>query len=448
MTRMLVVGGGAAGMSAASVAKRNDPELEVTVAEAGGAISYAACGMPYWVAGLVEGDRDSLVVLSPEDARQKRGLDVRIQTRATSVDHAVRTATLEGPDGVDDVSYDHLVLAPGTEPWVPFDVPDGAPVFALRHLDDGVEVKRFVDGNAPKTAVVVGGGFVGLEMAEALLERGLRVVFVHSGATLMSGVLDEDLGEDLNQRVEQEEDVTLVTGSRVDSVAGDADGVTVDAGGESFDADAAILGLGAAPRTELAQAVGAAVGDSGAIAVDDRMRTGVDKVWACGDAVEFPHKVTGERVFLPLALHANRSGRIVGENVTGGDAVFPGVLGTTITRFFDMELAVTGLGEDAARDAGFDPAAATIKSGSKAIYFPGSQKLKAKIILDRDSGRVLGAQILGGEQTAKRIDTMSAAIWQEATAADVEAFDLAYAPPFNPVWDPWAIAARMADRER
>lgn len=448
MTRLLVVGGGAAGMSAASVAKRNDPGIDVLVAEAGTAISYSACGMPYWVSGLVEGEKDALIVLSAEEARQEREIDVRVRTRAARIDHASRTAVLEGPDESEDVSYDRLVLAPGTEPRVPFPVPEEAPVFSLRHLDDGVAVKRFVDDEEPKRAVMVGGGFVGLEMAEALLDRDLEVVLVHSRKTLMSGVLDEDLGQELNERVGKEDGASLVLEARVTGVSGDADGVTVDAGGETFDADLAVLGLGAAPRTELAQAVGAKTGTTGAIAVDDRMRTDVDHVWACGDAVEFPHKVTGKPVFLPLALHANRSGRIVGENVTGGDKTFPGVLGTTITRFYEMELGVTGLGEQAAREAGFHAVVATIKSGSKAHYFPGSQKLKAKIVVDRDSGRVLGAQVLGGENTAKRIDTMAAAIWTAATASDVEAFDLAYAPPFNPVWDPWAIAARMADRER
>jgi NADPH-dependent 2,4-dienoyl-CoA reductase/sulfur reductase-like enzyme len=446
MTRLLVVGGGAAGMSAASRAKRRDKDMDVTVAEAGNAISFSACGMPYWLGGIVPGGREALIVVSADEARDERGLDVRLVTRVTRLDHASRTAVLEGPDGADEIACDRLILATGAAPRMPFSVEGYDGVFGLRHLDDGEHAKRYVDAKTPAKAVVVGGGFVGLEVAEAFVERGIETTMIHSRATLMSGVVDEEFGQHLNDAVEAA-GVTLVTGRRADGVSGTDGSLVVTAGGESFEAGVVVVGVGAMPRNELAEAIGCRLGPAGALTVDASLATGVQDVWACGDSVAVPHRVTRDAVFLPLALHANRMGRIAGANATGGHETFPGVLGTTITRFFDTEVAATGLTQEAAEEAGLDAVAATIKSGSKAAYFPGSQKLSAKIVAEAGSGRVLGAQVVGGRDTAKRIDTMAAAIWMGATCADVEAFDLAYAPPFNPVWDPWAVAARMAGRK-
>jgi len=446
MTRLLVVGGGAAGMSAASRAKRRQPNLDVTVVEAGGAISYSACGMPYWLGGIVPGDRDTLIVVSAQEAREDRGLDVRLDTRVESIDHDARIAVLGHDGGTSELDYDRLVLATGAAAQMPFNADGVEGVFSLRHLDDGVRAKAYVDAHKPASALVVGGGFIGLEMAEAFVQRGIKTTLIHSRDALMNGVLDEDLGAQLKEAVEAA-GVRLVTGARAQAVSGSDGRVVVQAGGESFEAGVAVVGVGAAPRNELARSLGCPVGPAGALMVDASLATGVPDVWACGDAVAVTHKVTGKAMFLPLALHANRMGRIAGANATAGSEGFPGVLGTTITRFFATEVAVTGLTQEAAAQAGFDAVVATIKSGSKAKYFPESQKLQARIVAEAGSGRVLGAQIIGGHGTAKRIDTMAAALWMGATCADVENFDLAYAPPFSPVWDPWAIAARLAGRK-
>ncbi len=431
-------------MTAASVAKRQDSKLQVTVAEAGRHISFSACGMPYWIGGNVEGDEEALVVLSAQEARDKRGLDVRLETRVTELDAENRTAILESPGAREEFQYDEVVLATGARPRVPFPVPRHG-VFALRHLDDGVGLQRFLDQEKPRTACVVGGGFVGLEMAEAFVHRGMETRLVHDQQTLMHPVLEPELGERLNEVV-QEAGVELVVGERVTRVSGGGKVKSVETAGESFDAEVVVLGRGAEPPTSLGAAVGVPTGPGGALVVDESMRTGIEGVWAVGDSVAVKHRVTGKPVFVPLALHANRMGRIAGQNLTGGDARFPGVLGTLVTKFRSTEVGATGLTEPAAQEAGFNPVAATIKSGSKAGYFPGSQPIEARVVADEDTGRVLGAQIVGGAGTAKRIDTMAAAIWMEATLDDVASFDLAYAPPFNPVWDPWAIAARMAKR--
>ncbi len=431
-------------MTAASVAKRQDPALQITVAEAGHHISFSACGMPYWIGGDVEGNEDALVVLSAREARDKRGLDVRLETRVMALDTENRAATLESRGASGEFHYDDLVLATGARPRVPFPVPRHG-VFALRHLDDGVGLQRFLDQEKPRTACIVGGGFVGLEMAEAFARRGLETRLVHAHQTLMHPVLEPELGERVNEAV-QEAGVELVLGERVTQVSGDGKAKSVETAGESFDAEVVVLGLGAEPATGLGAAVGVPTGPGGALVVDETMRTGIEGVWAVGDSVAVKHRVTGKPAFVPLALHANRMGRIAGQNLTGGDARFPGILGTLVTKFRTTEVAATGLTEPAAQEAGFNPVAATIKSGSKAGYFPGSQPIQARVVADEDTGRVLGAQIVGGAGTAKRIDTMAAAIWMEATLDDVASFDLAYAPPFNPVWDPWAIAARLAKR--
>lgn len=445
MDRLVVVGGGAAGMSAASVAKRRDPELEVVVLEHGTHISFSACGMPYWVGGIVEGDQDRLVVLSPADARE-RGLDVRLQTQAVDVDPETRTLELEGPEGRASLGYDRLILAPGVEPRTPWPGCDLEGVHALRHLDDGTRLVDDLDQHHVEHACVIGGGFVGLEMAEALVHRGIETSVVHSQATLMSGVIEPALGERINRRVRQA-GVELTLEHRADGLEGQdrVTGVAVD--GKTVAADLVIMAIGAAPRTELAEAAGCTLTTSGAIKVDDRMQTTVDGVLAAGDCVAFPHKLTGEPTFLPLALHANRSGRIAGETVTGNDARFPGVLGTAITRFEDLEIAATGLTLPAAKEAGFDAVAETITSQTRAGYFPGSSEIHVRMVVERGTGQVVGCQIVGGTGAGQRIDTAAAAIWMGATADDVESMDLSYAPPFSPTWDPVAIAARIAGRE-
>lgn len=432
-------------MTAASVIKRRKPDWHVVVAEAGSVASFSACGMPYWVANVVEGGPEALVVVSAEDARNVRGIDLRVHTRATSVDAAARRVTLHSQGRDESINYDHLVLATGAQARVPFDTRGLNGVYALRHLDDAVRLKQDMNRSPPTKAVVVGGGFVGLEMAEAFVELGVPCSLIHSRPTLLSSILDEDLGRLVNERVAAA-GVELVVGARADGVEGTDHVSGVRVGKRVIEADVAVLGLGVQPDASLGKEAGCELDPGGRVLVDDGFRTSVARVWACGDAVAVKHRVTGKPAFVPLALHANRAGRIVGENIVGGSESFPGALGTTITRFGELEVAATGLTQAAAQRAGMDAVAATIKSGSKAIYFPGTQKLRARIVAERGSGRLLGAQIVGGKDTAKRIDAMAAALWMGATLKDVEAMDFAYAPPFNPVWDPWAIAARMTAR--
>lgn len=429
-------------MSAASVARRRDPELEITVLEAGQHVSFSACGMPYWLGGRIEGGPGSLVVRSAEDARQM-GLDVRLGTRAVDVDPEARTLDVDGPDEAETLSYDALCLATGVEPVDPFEPLAG--VHTLRHLDDGIELANALEDEPPERVCIVGGGFVGVEMAEAARRRGWPTTLVHSRDTLLSDLLEPELGRRVTDRV-AEEGVQLVLGERAEALQGEERVEGVETGSSVIPADRVILAIGARPRNKLAQAAGCTLGPAGTISVDEGMRTDVDGIYAAGDCVAFEHRLTGKATFLPLALHANRAGRVVGENVAGGDARFPGVLGTAVTTFEELEIAATGLSLDQAREAGYEAIAETITDVTRAGYFPGASEIHVRLVVERGTGRILGGQLLGGEGSGQRIDTIAAAIWMEATTEDLESMDLAYAPPVSPTWDPVAIAARIAGR--
>lgn len=433
-------------MSCASVVSRRLEDADVTVLEAGGHISFAACGMPYWLGDEIPGDEDELVVVSPEEARNERGIDVRTETRVTRVDPQARTVTFETADGQGSLSYDRLVLAPGVEALDPFGCSQLANVITLRHLDDGIEAKALLEEHEPETACVVGGGFVGIETAEALNRRGIETTIVQSSDTLLDRMLVPELGEKLNERV-QAAGIDLETNARAQDVLsenGRARAVELPEGEVS--GDLVVVAVGARPRTELAQEAGCRVGDHGGVVVDEAMRTGVDDVLACGDCVAYPHKVTGDDVVMPLALHANRSGRIAGETLADNEAAFPGVLGTAVTRFEDLEIAATGLTVEEAEQAGFEATAATIESVTRAGYHPDADPIHVRLVAEQSTGRLLGGQILGGPGSGKRIDTVASAVWMGATCEDIEGMDLAYAPPVSPTWDPVAIAARITGR--
>lgn len=446
---LAVVGGSAAGMSAASVAKRRDPELEVVVFERGGHISYSACGMPYRIAGEVQRPMASMVALTPDEAKEDKGVEARIRTEVTGIDHDERTLTwrdMEG-GGTGSLDYDTLCLATGSAPTpaIPLDPDKG--VFALHHLDDGITVDRWLEAHAPEHVAIVGGGFVGIEMAEACTMLDIQTCLVNKDRHVLKRLLDADMAEHVAERME-DKGITLVNGAYADGWSGKDRIEKVTAGDKTVEADMAIVATGTRPATKLAEAVGCRIGDEGGVIVDDGMRTGIEDVWACGDLVEIPHRITGTRTPIPLALHSNRSGRIAGENIAGADERFPGVIGTSVTRFHDLEIASTGLTEAQAQKHGFDVVCGSTKAATTAGYMPDPGTAHVKMMLERKTGRILGVQMVGGRGTALRIDAAAALIWQEATAETAEAVDFAYNPPFGPVWDPIAITARVAEKER
>lgn len=445
--RLVVVGGDAAGMSAASQARRRrgPDDLHIVVFEQGQYTSYSACGIPYLVGGEVA-DIDDLVARAPEQFRSRFAIDVRLGAKVVGVDIDRRTVTWEPIGGGAPATepYDQLVLATGARPVRPPGLEGDTPgVFDVHTLDDAQRIGRYVADRAPRTAVVVGAGYIGLEMAEALLRLGLQVTVVEAAATPMS-TLDPDMGAFVAEALRQA-GAQLRTGVRVQAVGRlgeQVHEVVTDAG--VLPADVVVVGLGVAPRVELAAEAGVPIGPSGAIAVDRRMRTAVPGVWAAGDCVESFHRVSRQPVVVALGTHANKQGRVAGINIGGGYGSFPGVLGTAISKICGTEVARTGLSEAEAGAAGFDTVAVVVDSTTRAGYFPGTAPIRTKFVAEQLSGRLLGAQIVGGDGAAKRIDTIAVAVWNAMTVDDMIGLDLAYAPPFAPVWDPVLVAARKA----
>ncbi|MGS2810430.1 FAD-dependent oxidoreductase [Nocardia sp. MW-W600-9] len=448
--RVVVIGGDATGMAAASQARRlrGDDELEIVVFEKGFHASYSACGIPYWVSGDVD-DVDDLIARSPAEHRD-RGIDLRLRTEAIEIDPAGRRVLARdlGTGAQSWTDYDKLVLATGATPVRP-PLPgiDADGVYGVQTLDDG---QALIDGlvAAPgREAVVVGAGYIGVEMAEALVTRGFRVTMVTRGAEPMSS-LDPDMGA-LVRKAMEGMGIRVVPDAEVTGVPTGADGrvravATVDT---EYPADVVVLGIGVRPATDLARRAGLPLGEYGGLLTDLAQRVrGYDEIWAGGDCVEVLDLVSGMSRYVPLGTHANKHGQVIGSGVGGGYATFPGVVGTAISRVCDLEVARTGLREQDAERAGLQFHAVTIESTGRAGYFPGAAPMTVKMLAERRTGRLLGVQIVGRDGAAKRIDTAAVALTARMTVEQVIALDLGYAPPFSPVWDPILVAARAATR--
>ncbi len=438
--RVVVVGGDAAGMSAAGKVVRSGL-ADVTVYEREQTVSYAACGMPYHLDGRIP-DAGALLVRSAEQFRSS-GIDVRLGWEVLSIDPDAGTLEARDPAGETIVdTFDRLLLATGASAVrPPIEGIDSANVFVFRrYLDLGL-LADFLDRERPTAITVLGGGFIGIELAEVLTERGLAVTLVEMADTLMPGAFDPDVAGALADEMRRNGvDVKLST--RVGGLTVEGDRVTgVTTGAGSWSCDAVVLGAGVRPNGELAAAAGIEVDARGAIVVDELLRTSHPNVWAAGDCATTYDRVTGERTWVPLALSANRQGRIAGDNLTGGDTRSPGLVGTSLVKAFDLQLGRTGLTEQQAVAAGLDAVATTISAGDKAHYYPGSKPTTVKLVAERGTGRVLGAQIVGNDGVAGRTNVIATALHARLTVDDVADLDLGYAPPFAPVWDPVLVAA-------
>lgn len=445
--RLVVIGGDAAGMSCAAQARRRRPggDLEIVAFEKGRFTSYSACGIPYWIGEVVD-DRDELIARSPEEHRE-RGIDVRLRHEVVAIDlerGAVQVRDLDaGP--VSWEGYDQLMVATGAEPKrPPLPGAEGDGIHGVQTLEDGDAVLRDLDSEDPRRVVVVGAGYIGLEMAEAAVMRGLDVTVVDRNDRPMHA-LDRDMG-DLVADAMRDVGVEIRLGEAVEAFDLDDDGrvrAVVTSEGV-LPADVVFLGLGVRPRIDIASEAGIDVGPAGGIQVDRRQRTGADGVWAAGDCTEKFHRVTRRPAVIPLGTHANKQGRVAGINIGGGYATFPGIVGTAVTKICAVEVARTGLDEEQAADAGFRYVTAKVASTTRAGYYPGASPLTVKVIAERRSGQLLGAQIVGREGAGKRIDTFATALWNEMTVDELLNVDLSYAPPVAPLWDPVLIAARKA----
>jgi NADPH-dependent 2,4-dienoyl-CoA reductase/sulfur reductase-like enzyme len=444
--RLVVVGGDAAGMSAASQARRRRgaSDLEIVALERGNFTSYSACGIPYHVGDVVP-DLDELVVRTPEEFAAM-DITVHLRTEAVELDLDRRAVKTRSEDSGTEQweGFDQLVIATGAKPVRPLiDGIDSDNIFGVQVLDDGVAIRRAIDEQRPKRAVVVGGGYIGLEMAEAMVNREITVTLVEGSSQPMT-TMDADMGEMVTDAM-REMGIDVRTNEPVkafDSTNGKVSAVVTE-GGE-FPAEIVILGLGVRPNVDLVEEAGIEVGPAGGIVVDRGMKTNQDGVWSAGDCAEKFHRISRRPVAIPLGTHANKEGRVAGINIGGGYATFPGVVGTATSKVCELELARTGLKESEATEAGFEFLTATIESTTRAGYYPGAQNMKTKLIVEKRTGRLLGAQIIGKEGAAKRIDALATALWNDMSVQEIQHLDLSYAPPFAPVWDPILIAARKA----
>jgi NADPH-dependent 2,4-dienoyl-CoA reductase/sulfur reductase-like enzyme len=448
--RLIVIGGDAAGMSAASQARRRRDrgELEIVVYERGNFTSYSACGIPYWIGGLVDGPEE-LIVRGPSTFRDDFDIDVRLRHEVIAIDldrREVVARDLNGGGREHRERFDILMYAAGATPVrPPWARTEAQGMFGVQTLDDGAALRGWLGHDPPpRRAVVVGGGYIGVEMAEAMIQCGLEVTLVDQNAEPMSTV-DCDMGR-LVRRALVGIGIDVRTGVRVEGLA-TADGRVraVRTNDGEIPADVVVLGLGVRPNTALAAEAGLPLGASGGLQVDLRMRVvGAERVWAAGDCVETIHRVTGQPVNVPLGTHANKQGRVAGINIGGGYAIFPGVIGTSVTKVCEFEVGRTGVRENEAAEVGYEFITVVVESTNRAGYFPGAEPMNVKLIAERHSGMLLGAQIVGRSDAAKRIDSLAVALWNRMTVEEMAGLDLGYAPPYSPVWDPVLIAARQA----
>lgn len=436
--RLLVIGGDAGGMAAASQARRQQPYMEIVALERGRWTSYSACGIPYLVAGDVASHKE-LIARSPEEFRDRQRIDVRMGHEAIGIDLDARKVEVRDHSRgrTLQLGFDLLHIATGAHPIRP-PLPgiDSPFVHGVQTLDDGIHLLEHAERGGCESAVVVGGGYIGVEMAEAFLRRGMKVTLIEADEQVMR-TMDPDMAAPIATALRQL-GIDVRLGVKAE---GFEDGAVHTSAG-SIRADIVVLGLGVAPNAGLAADAGVKTGVRGAIRVNRRQQTSVAGVYAAGDCAESYHRVTQRQVHVALGTVANKQGRVAGLNLGGGYATFPGVIGTAITKVCDFEVARTGVNQEEADRAGFEYETVKIDSTTRAGYFPGTQPITIKMLAERDTRRVLGAQIVGREGAAKRIDVLATAITAEMTVDDVIDLDLAYAPPFSGVWDAVHIAAR------
>ncbi len=437
--RIVVVGGMACGPKAAARARRCDPHAHITIVEQGATVSEGSCGLPYYVGGQVASNK-ALLIRTPRYFKEVSNIEVLTGTRAVAIHRtAHELEVVEIASGAASrLPYDKLVLATGATPVSPPQLAgkelDG--VFTLTKIADADAILKELSRAAPCNAVVVGAGLIGLESAEALRARGLNVSVVEALDRVLPALLDAEISLHAENEL-SEQGVALFLGQRVIRLEGDEHNHVrrVVTEKESIEADIVILALGYHPNVELARDAGLEIGSTGGLAVNERLQTSDPDIYAGGDCVENTHRVTGQKILAPMGSTANKHGRIIGTNVTGGDDTFPGVLGTTIVKVFDLNVARVGLTEREAHEAGFKTVVAITPGYDRASYYPGAQMITIKLVADAETERVLGGQMVGKGDVAKRTDVLVASISLNGTVGDVSNLDLAYSPPFNGAMD-------------
>ena len=444
--KVVIVGGVAGGATAAARLRRLDETAEIVVFERSGFITNANCGLPYYIGGVIE-DEAELTLQTPESFYERFRVQVKVRHEVTAIDRAARTVTVRDltTGRVFTESYDKLLLAPGARPTQPALSGVGLDrLFTLRTVEDTLRIRRFVDEQHPQSVVLAGGGFIGLELAENLRERGLDVTIVQRPRQLMAP-FDADMAALIHREV-RAHGVHLALGHTVEGFAETNGGVEVLLKDEQpLRADMVVLAIGVTPDSHLAADAGLELGLKGSIAVNDRMQTSDPDIYAVGDAVQVRHFVSGQPALIALAGPANKQGRIAADNIAGGDSHFKGSQGSSVLKIFGLTAAATGLNEGAARRAGLDTDAVVLSPMNHAGYYPGGQVMTMKVVFERRTGKILGAQIIGSDGVDKRIDVLATAIRAGMSAYDLTELDLAYAPPYSSAKDPVNMAGYMIE---
>jgi len=440
--RLVIVGADAAGMSAAAEARRADPELVIVAVDRGGFAAYSQCGLPYLVGGVVA-DRRSLIARTVEEFAQ-RGIAVRLGHEALAINPRARTLRVrELSTGAEyDEPFDALLVATGATPRrLATPGLDLAGVFNLDVMEDAIAIQAFIARERPRRAMVVGGGYIGLEMAENLRRLEIEVRLVQRGPQLFTSA-DLEMTQPINAELERHGIDLSLRDSVLEACEGrDGRIAALQTSSGEVETDLVILAVGVEPASGLAAAAGARLGAAGAIAVDAQLRTSLPDVYAAGDCAEHFHRVLGLPAWIPLGTTANKQGRIAGRNMAGGDERFAGIVGSAITRVFELGVGRTGLSEREAAAAGLEAVAHTLASTDFAGYLPDARQLSVKLVAERGSGRLLGGQVVGYGGVDKRVDVLATALYAGLTVEDLPRLDLEYAPPFNSVWDPIQAAA-------
>jgi NADPH-dependent 2,4-dienoyl-CoA reductase/sulfur reductase-like enzyme/rhodanese-related sulfurtransferase len=441
--RFLVVGGVAAGPKAAAKARRCDPEMEIVIYQAEDDISYAGCGLPYYISGVIK-ERQELISRTPGQFTQE-GIRILKNRRIERIDvqnHHISGRKIGSGETFTD-HFDRLALATGAYPIRPeIEGMDLNNVFYLRSIFDADAIFQGIRSESIRNVVIAGGGYIGLEMAESLVHLGKNVAIVELAPQILT-LFDEDFAGILQQYLDKK-GVKIFTSEGIKALEGKEGKVThVQTASHELETDVVLMSLGVRPQVELAKQAGLRIGETGAIWVNERMETSAEGVYAAGDCAETTHLVTGKRVWIPLGSTANKQGRVVGVNVCGGSAIFPGVMGTTIFKTFDLNMAKTGLNMKEAEREGFHPIQAIVRGYDRAHYYPGGKESALKVIADRETGRILGGQAIGEGPSDKFIDILAMALHARMTCRELASVDLTYAPPFSPVLSPVIVAANV-----
>lgn len=443
--KVVIVGGVAGGATAATRLRRLNEHAQITVFERSGYISYANCGLPYYIGGVIE-DKEELTLQTPESIWDRFRIDMKVHHEVTDIDTSQKTVTVHNLDNgkVYEESYDKLILSPGAKPVMP-NLPgmDNEKIFTLRTVEDTLKIRAFVEERKPKTAVMVGGGFIGLEVAENLCDLGVKVTVVQRPKQLMN-TLDYDMATLVHNKL-RSKGISLKLGGDVIGFEEKERLQVLLKDDEPVSADMVLMAIGVSPESALAKKAGLKLGMKGAIVVNDKMETSVPDIYAVGDAVQVKHTVTGKDAVISLAGPANKQGRIAADNICGLDSHYKGSMGSSVIKLFDMTAANTGLTEKAAKDAGIDYERVVLSPASHAGYYPGAKVMTMKVVYEKNTLRILGAQIVGYDGADKRLDVIATAISAGLKADMLKDLDLAYAPPYSSAKDPVNMVGFMID---